>query len=109
MAQLFSHVCEDAMAVVYSPVRHRQRVNSGRAGAAEDLQLEFKRQARVRVDRSRASIGSASIRCGHLEAGALELHLSVRVAERLDALLLAVVALPQIASANPLRHLAGVD
>ena len=65
MAQLFSHVCEDAMAVVYSPVRHRQRVNSGRAGAAEDFQLVvFEQQTRVRVSRSRASRGSVSVRCG---------------------------------------------
>ena len=76
---------------------------------AEDLQLELKRQAGVRVDRPRPSHGSVVIRCSHPGAGALELELPVRVAERLDALLLAVVALPQITLANPLCHLASVN
>ena len=78
------------MVAVYSPVRHRQRVNSGRASAAGDFQLVLEQQARVRVSRSRASRGSVSVRCGYPEAGALELQLPVRVAERLDALLRAI-------------------
>ena len=44
MAQLFSHVGEDAVITVHSPVRDRQRIDSGRAGAAEDFKLFFKPQ-----------------------------------------------------------------
>ena len=55
----------------------------------------FKPQTRVRVSRAQASRCSISdsARRRHPEAGALELQLLVWVAERLDALLLAVVAL----------------
>ena len=51
MTQIFSHVCEGAVVVVYNPVRHRQRVDSGRASAAEAFQLVLEQQTRVRVSR----------------------------------------------------------
>ena len=62
----------------------------------------------MRVDRSRASRGSSGGRCGHPEAGALEVELPVRVAKRLDDLFLAIVALAQTTSTNPLGDLACV-
>ena len=108
MAQRLGHGLEDAVVAVHTPVGHRHRVDACRAGAAEDLQLERKRQAGVRVGRSWVSCGGAIIGCGHPEAGALELELPERVVERFGAFLLAVVALAQIASANPLGDLACV-
>ena len=70
----------------------------------------FEAQARVRVSRARPSHCSVSVGVIGVrdpEAGALELQLPVRVTEWLDALIRAAVALAQVASAHPRRHLAG--
>ena len=104
--QLFSHGLEGAVVAVDAPARHRHRVDSRRASAAENLQLSHDRQAGVRVDRSRASRGVSSGGFRRPEAGSLELELPMRIAERPDDFLLGIVAMPNVTAANPFGDLA---